>query len=145
MKADLRKTSPLLHYGILAFMYAIAAVTLFSHTLLHALDSKSGNETHTSVTCSSEHFHKHTMTFTAYGASPRSVTIARCDELTVVNKTSGEFKLAIGAHNHHADYPGFSETTLQPGASYSFRAAKTGTYPIHDHDNYELAGVMKVQ
>lgn len=144
MQANFRTTKPWLHYGILAFFYAIGFVTLASHTVLHALEMH-GHAQASAVTCNAAPKRTHVLRFEKTAVTPRTLTADVCDRITVVNATGEELTAAIGPHSHHAHYPGFEETSLQPGATYSFRATERGTFPIHDHDNAVLAATMIVR
>ena len=147
MESNLRATRPLLHFGILISFYALGAITLFSHTALHAL---SGN-THASRStaeysaCPSTPSRSHTLTFTDTGTSPRSLTVERCDEITIKNETSENMTAALGEHSHHAHYPGFEEKVLAPGHSYTFMAKEAGAFPLHDHDKAFLSTTLTVK
>ena len=148
MTTSLRTTKPILHYSILAFMYAIGAVTLLSHTVLHAMEGSGHEQTHTgskSISCATPATQHAVITFTPSGISPATSIVDRCTEVTVRNMTDQKVIVALGGHSHHVSYPGFTESELEPGQSYRFRAAQGGTYPIHDHDDNRLAGTLTVK
>lgn len=148
MTTSLRTTKPILHYSILAFMYAIGAVTLLSHTVLHAMEGHGHEQMHTSsksISCTTPATQHALIAFTPSGVSPVTTIVDRCTEVTVHNMTNQEVIVALGGHSHHVSYPGFMESELEPGQSYSFRAAQGGTYPIHDHDDNRLAGTLTVK
>ena len=144
MQPNLRTTKPILHYGILTLFYLIGIVTLGSHTVLHALGGNHYAAESTSA-CAAGPTHKRTLNFTMSGVSPKTLVVNKCDEITIANGTSAELIAAIGPHSHHAHYPGFTETPLQPGQTYSFRASQSGSFPIHDHDNESLAGTLVIK
>ena len=144
MQPNLRTTQPILHYGILTLFYVIGLVTLGSHTALHALGGNHHAAESTSV-CATAPAHKHTLNFTTSGVSPNTLVVNKCDEVTITNGTGEELIAAIGPHSHHTDYPGFTETPLRPGQTYSFRASQSGSFPIHDHDNESIAGTLIIK
>lgn len=146
METSFHTTHPLLHYGVLAFIYAVALLTLFSHTIAHALDG----HTHRAVigqavTCPSVPRRTDTLTFTPHGIEPSTVTVDTCDMVTIINKSGQEIVAAMGPHSHHIDYPGFVETPLKDGQAYTFRATESGQFPVHDHDNDTLTGTLIVK
>lgn len=144
MSKSLRATKPFLHYGIIAFFYAIGIATLFSHTILHALGSHEMNSS-PRIECTGTAARTHQISFTKDSVQPRALEVDRCDDVKVINNTNEKFTVAIGPHNHHINYPGFVETSIQDDKSYTFRASLSGSYMIHDHDDYELAARLVVK
>lgn len=147
MKESYRKTKPLLHYGILILMYAVATVTLVSHTVLHA-QTKPESHHHEEAVVVDPCKHQpsqHKLVFTDNGVIPRELTVKQCDTIAVLNKTTRQIELAIGSHPHHIHYPGFKETTIEPEGVDTFRATQSGTYTVHDHDNPVLKAQLTVK
>lgn len=144
MQINYRKTKPLVHYGILGFMYAIGLVTLFSHTVLHAMEHEHHEEPAASVALCEGEFKQYQFIFTDSGVMPEKITVKQCDKIVVQNNTSNEIEPAIGSHPHHIHYPGFEEKTISTGETYAFRAVQAGTFLVHDHDEPSLSGVLVV-
>lgn len=149
MEQSLRHTNPILHYGILTFIYLVGAITLLSHTVLHALGGAHHEHQHshavTAADCPAEPAHRYTVTFSSAHVEPALLTTERCDEVVVKNALGEKLIPAIGPHDHHLDYPGFEETMLAPGETYAFRTAKTGTFPLHDHSDATLSATIIVK
>ncbi len=64
---------------------------------------------------------------------PSTIMARRCDRIIFRNQDTVDYRPAIGMHERHVAYPGFSVTTLRPGDSYYFRAWQPGGYVLHDH------------
>ena len=148
MPQNYRKTKPLLHFGILAFIYGIGLLTLATHTALHAT---SGHSTaapahaHTDDHCHGSPSHSHTVVFSETAVSPEALSVKRCDAVVIKNELPKDLIPAIGAHENHQHYPGFSEQLVSPGQSYTFRAAQAGSYAVHNHNNDTQKAVLTVQ
>lgn len=61
------------------------------------------------------------------------VAMQRCDTMRVHNAGPDDLHLAIGKHEKHLVYPGYTEQTIRPGESLTFVARQTGRYQMHDH------------
>lgn len=150
MNTTNRLSNPLLHYGLLTLMYGVAVLTLLSHIVLHS------GHTHADVSidsapavaivdCIGTPVQTHKLTVTDKAIVPNNVTAQRCDQLEIINQTTDPFIAALGPHEHHTKYPGFHETVLQHGQTYSFRLSEAGTFPLHDHDNDSLRATLVVR
>lgn len=64
---------------------------------------------------------------------PSAVALKRCDRLLFTNQDARSYRLAVGKHESHIDYPGFYLSTLAPNKTQEFIGAKSGEYQIHDH------------
>lgn len=136
MEASYRLSNPVLHYGLLVFIYTVGALTLATHAFMMGhMDTGDDKAVVTagSTTCSGSPAHTYTMAFTKAGFVPDRVTAARCDELVIRDTSPAPVLAALGPHDHHIEYPGFKETTIQPGQHYGFRLNEAGTFPMHDH------------
>lgn len=146
MQINYRTTKPLLHYGILILMYAVAIVTLVSHTVLHAQAPHGHNEGQAAKIdpCKGE-FMRHELVFADSGVAPQELSVKRCDTIVVRNSSARQVELAIGSHPKHVRYPGFKETSIMQGGAATFRATQTGMYTVHDHDNPILKAELTVE
>lgn len=145
-----RATNPFVHYGILALIYGIGMLTLLSHTVFHAahmhsMQSFSLTSATAATDCQGQPGHSYTLNFTSHGIVPSSVIAHRCDELTLTNSTQQVVIAAIGPHERHIHYAGFTETPLSPGGHYSFRLAQVGTFPLHDHEDDSLRATLLIK
>ena len=148
MQQSYRHTNPLLHYAILFFMVSIGILTLGTHTVLHAMSGSEHSHEHTVAQpahCHEQAPHSHTIMFGASGVTPARTIADRCDMIIVKNDLSEAIEPAIGSHPKHLAYPGFEERILQPGQTYSFRAAQAGEFTIHDHDDYTRSTTLVVR
>lgn len=99
-----------------------------------------------------------TVTLTASGFSPSTVTIKEGQSVTFVNKTSSDMWIASDDHPDHIDYDGTSKDThCAPGyagpkpfdecgtaTSYTFTFTKAGTFGYHNHADHDLKGTVIV-
>lgn len=65
--------------------------------------------------------------------SQPSLTINRCDTLTIENRDTLSYSLNFGKYNQHIDYAGYKATTLLPNESVTIDAFQAGRYELHDH------------
>ena len=148
MPQNYRKTKPLLHFGILAFIYGIGLLTLATHTALHATSGHSAaTPTHAHVDdhCHGSPSRSHTVVFSETAVSPAELSVKRCDAVVIKNELPENLIPAIGTHENHQHYPGFSEQLVSPGQSYTFRAARAGSYVVHNHNDDTQKAVLTVQ
>ena len=76
------------------------------------------------------------VSITAGGLSPATITIRVGTQLTWTNNDSASHQPAADPHPLNNSIEGFdSDTTLLPGDSLSFTFEKAGTYTYHDHLN----------
>ncbi|MBI3074871.1 MAG: hypothetical protein HYY92_01495 [Parcubacteria group bacterium] len=97
-----------------------------------------------------------TITYTASGFSPSSLSIARGETVRFVNEGGAAMWVASALHPTHAVYDG---TTLNEhcggggasfdqcasGSEYSFSFEKAGTWKYHNHLNVSHTGTIVVQ
>ncbi len=100
-----------------------------------------------------------TVTYTAQGFSPATVTIAKGGSVTWVNQSGSSMLVASGVHPTHTLYDGTDRTQhcaagytgptpfdqCTPGTSYSFTFDKTGTWKYHNHVKPSDTGTVIVQ
>jgi hypothetical protein len=77
--------------------------------------------------------------------TPETITVQRCDSLTISNQGSLAFNLNFGARNQHQIYPGYSAKTLLPNESLTIDAFVAGEFVLHDHfrDNAKLRFIVR--
>lgn len=99
-----------------------------------------------------------TVSYSANGFSPKSVTVKVGQTVTWTNSSGGPMWVATDVHPSHTDYDGSSRTThctsgytgptpfdeCAPGNSYSFTFTKVGTWPYHNHAGAEDQGQVIV-
>ena len=87
-----------------------------------------------------------TVTYTASGFSPKSLTIKAGDTVIFKNNSDSNFWPASGPHPAHTNYPEFdAKQEIAPGATYSFTFTRTGSWKYHNHLNPSLTGTIVVQ
>lgn len=97
-----------------------------------------------------------TVTLTADGFSPRSVTVKKGGTVTFVNESAGNMWIGSASHPTHTAYSG---TTLaehcaehstdafdqcENGDTYSFTFQKAGSWNYHNHSNASQFGTVVV-
>ncbi len=75
----------------------------------------------------------HIMTIKNGMFSPASLTVPRCDRIEVINSDPVARLIALGRHDHHIAYPGFTEQFMGGNDHFTFTATKAESFPIHDH------------
>jgi plastocyanin len=90
-----------------------------------------------------------TITITATGVSPSTVTVAPGSRVTFVNNDSRPHDMASDPHPAHTDCPGLSVGFLQAGQSGTTQNLNTvRTCGFHDHnqpDVQSLQGSIRIQ
>lgn len=100
-----------------------------------------------------------TVHYTSSGFTPKSISIKAGEKVTFVNDTSGAMWVASDEHPTHTEFDGTDRTThcsgaytgptpfdqCQPGSSYTFVFAKTGTFEYHNHSAAQFTGTVVVQ
>ena len=92
-----------------------------------------------------------TVTITATGVSPATVTVAVGQTVTFVNNSNRAHEIASNPHPQHGSCPGIEAGlgNLAPGATRTTRIfANTGSCGYHDHlddTNNSLRGTINVQ
>lgn len=77
-------------------------------------------------------------------ASNSSLTVHKCDTMTITNKDSKKREIAFGFHDHHMSYDGVEERELTQGEALTVTFVKAGTYHWHDHLHDEIEGNFTV-
>jgi plastocyanin len=90
-----------------------------------------------------------TITITAAGVSPSTVTVSPGSRVTFVNNDSRPHDMASDPHPAHSDCPGVTVGFLQPGQSGTTQNLNTvRTCGFHDHnqpDVTSLQGTIRIQ
>jgi plastocyanin len=91
-----------------------------------------------------------TLTITAAGISPKSVTLSVGQAVTIVNNDTRSHEIASDPHPQHGSCPSIEAVgTLAPGQSRATHAfGNAGTCGFHDHlddSNQNLRGTIVVQ
>lgn len=66
---------------------------------------------------------------------PKELILNRCDKLEITNQDKEPFKIALGEHENHLEYPDFEEKVLGRNENYQFLAKVSGKYKLHNHFN----------
>lgn len=87
-----------------------------------------------------------TISMTAEGFVPSTVTVETGTTVTFVNNDSAPHWPASAFHPTHLELPGFDSLEgVAAGASYSFTFTEVGTWKFHDHLNPSLFGSVTVE
>ncbi len=86
-----------------------------------------------------------TVTITASGFSPATITISVGESVMWVNNDIKNHWPASDPHPQHTDYSGFDSLGISSGSSWSFKFNKTGTWNYHDHNMPSRKGIVIVQ
>ncbi|HSX40052.1 MAG TPA: cupredoxin domain-containing protein [Candidatus Saccharimonadales bacterium] len=86
-----------------------------------------------------------TVTVTATGFDPQTVTIKAGDKVTWVNKSGDRANVSSDPHPVHTNYPPLNLGSFADGASVSLMFDKPGTYGYHNHLNPSKTGTVIVQ
>ncbi len=86
-----------------------------------------------------------TITYTASGFTPSTLTIKKGTMVTFVNNSSNSFWPASAPHPSHTDYVGFdAKQAIVAGQTWSFTFDKVGTWKYHDHLSPTKTGTIIV-
>lgn len=77
--------------------------------------------------------------------NPPTLKAKACEEVVIENLDNNMYRIAVGDHNKHINYPGHKETNLYPYQKYSFVLYALGKYEIHDHIKDETKGIIEVE
>ncbi len=86
-----------------------------------------------------------TVTITADGFNPATITIKAGTKVTWINKSGAIVSINSNPHPIHTDYSPLNLGTVQDGASVSLTFDKPGTYKYHNHLNPSQTGTVVVQ
>ncbi|MBI3261245.1 cupredoxin domain-containing protein [Candidatus Berkelbacteria bacterium] len=87
-----------------------------------------------------------TVTYTATGFSPSSVTVKSGSTVAFTNEGSEEMWVASDPHPIHIGLRGFdAKKGIGAGQTYSFTFTKTGTFGFHNHLNSSRTGTVVVE
>lgn len=87
-----------------------------------------------------------TVTITAAGVSPKTLTVPVGTTVTFVNTDTISHQIASDPHPSHSGLSGFDNTSLSQSYTYTF--TKSGSYGYHDHQdgfNSAMKGTIIVQ
>lgn len=88
---------------------------------------------------------EHIVRMVPEGFAPNEIEITQGDTITFKNDDTGPRWPASNIHPTHEIYPDFDpKGPVAPGASWSFRFAKSGEWKFHDHIKAEFMGDIKV-
>ncbi|MBI2984558.1 MAG: cupredoxin domain-containing protein [Candidatus Kerfeldbacteria bacterium] len=73
-----------------------------------------------------------TVTITAAGLSPTTVTVKAGARVTFRNQDSSTHQISSDPHPTHTDLPGFDQL-VAAGGDYSFTFRQAGSWGFHDH------------
>lgn len=76
--------------------------------------------------------------------NPPILKAKACEEVVIENLDNNLYRIAVGDHDKHINYPGYKETNLYPYQKYSFVLFALGKYEIHDHITDATEGVIEV-
>lgn len=86
-----------------------------------------------------------TVSYTASGFGPATVTINKGDKVRFVNNSSSAFWPASAPHPIHTGLPGFdAKRNIAPGGTYEFTFTTTGSFGYHNHLNPTQTGRVTV-
>ncbi len=86
-----------------------------------------------------------TVTVSATGFQPQTVTIKVGEKVTWVNKSGATVSINSAVHPTHLVYPPLNLGTVADGASVSLVFPKAGTYKYHNHLNPTQFGTVVVE
>ncbi len=86
-----------------------------------------------------------TVTVTANGFDPTTITIKAGEKVTWTNKSGGGVSINSAEHPTHLVYPPLNLGQVKDGASVSLTFDKPGSYKYHNHLAPSQAGTVVVQ
>jgi plastocyanin len=86
-----------------------------------------------------------TITFTADGFSPKTVTINAGTKVIWTNTSGNKATVNSNPHPIHTDYPPLNLGIFNNGESFSLVFNKPGTYGYHNHLNFIQGGTIIVK
>ncbi|MEX2012508.1 MAG: cupredoxin domain-containing protein [Patescibacteria group bacterium] len=86
-----------------------------------------------------------TVTYSASGFSPATLTVAKGTKVIFSNSASSGLWVSSDPHPTHTDYPGFdSQKSIANGQSYEFTFDRVGSWGYHNHFNPSQTGTIIV-
>lgn len=76
---------------------------------------------------------------------PQTLTVERCDQVKIINLDNRVRDPALGEHDHHLAYPGFTEQELTQNESTTFTAGQSGTFRVHDHNDDTVEATLIIK
>ena len=86
-----------------------------------------------------------TVSLTADGFSPATLTIEAGAKVTWINKSGGAATVNSGPHPTHTNYSPLNLGTFRDGETLSLAFDKAGTYGYHNHLNPSQKGTIVVE
>lgn len=136
-----------LHYGLLFFIFFVGALTLLSHSILHASHhhDEAGQEAPGQVVSCTAGKATYNVIIRDNKFSPSSLAVNACGYLVIKNLDKVEHEPAFGPHQLHQHYPGYEEQTLQQNQAAKIQLVKKGSFTLHDHDNATTRLILQVR
>lgn len=97
------------------------------------------------VTASTTQSNQSTVTITASGFSPKTMTVKVGEAVTWKNESNNSVIVASDPHPTHTDLPGFESSALTSGGTYTFTFTKAGSFGYHNHNNPSTKGTVVAQ
>lgn len=129
-------------------IYLVVAIIIygFIYYFFFARNSFSYNQTgQGSKSVSQVQQIENTVTLTADGFSPPTLTIKSGTQVTWINKSGTDATVNSDPHPIHTDYPPLNLGNFADGETLSLTFDKPGTYSYHNHFNPGQKGRIVVQ
>lgn len=97
------------------------------------------------ATSSAQPVEQNTITLTASGFSPETLTIKAGDKVTWANKSGADAAVNSNPHPVHTDYPPLNLGSFKDGENLSLTFDQAGTYGYHNHLNPSQTGTIVVE
>ncbi len=141
----MKQKSPWIHYGILFVIYAVATVTLLTHTFFHTLVHGEENSIVYKAQPCSHVGSTHTILIQGNAFIPDKLNVQRCDTVEFENRDKNtQYLPSLGDHPHDIIYAGFKEQTLGYNQKESFVAHTAGMFKFHDHIKDQIEGMITI-
>ena len=86
-----------------------------------------------------------TITYTASGFSPETVTVKSGDTIVIKNESTNNLQFDSDPHPIHTDNPELNVELVGPGKDMAFTVSEIGTFGYHNHLNPAQAGTIVVE
>lgn len=85
------------------------------------------------------------ITYSASGFSPSSVTVNSGDTIAIVNSSSSQVQFQSDPHPTHTDDPELNVGVITPGQASMLKLTTKGTHGYHNHLNTSQTGTIIVK